>query len=371
MESIGPLMILLFWLLGFAFLWRIPKPGQCGRVESPGAVSIIIPARNEAAGIGGLLRSLKNQTVKPLDIIVVDDHSEDATAAAAREEGVEVIPSANLPEGWAGKPWACRQGAGRAAGDTLVFLDADTVLEPDGLARILAAHREKGGLISIQPFHRMEKGYERLSAFFNIVAMGGMRAFTILGKRLRPVGAFGPCMVCYRTDYVAVGGHGHERVRGKVLESIDLGQVFLQAGLPVHCYGGRGTVWFRMYPHGLASLVEGFGKGFGTGAAAMSLGSLIVMVGWITGCFSVTRHLIQSAVAGETGPLTWYAATYVFYAAQIHWMLRRIGNFGVVTALLFPVPLMFFGLVFALSMVRIFLVKKIPWKGRTLDATNK
>jgi 4,4'-diaponeurosporenoate glycosyltransferase len=372
MDPIAPLMIFLFWLFGYALLWRIPNPSEFEfGVESPLAASIIIPARNEAAQIAGLLRSLKDQTVTPLEIILVDDHSEDSTAAVARAESLKVISSEVLPEGWAGKPWACWQGARRAAGDILVFLDADTVLEPDGLAHILKAYRRKGGLLSVHPFHRMLKAYERLSAFFNIVAMAGMQSFTILGDRLRPPGAFGPCMACSRVDYFAVEGHSHEMVRGKVLESLDLGKAFMKAGLPVHCYGGKGTVSFRMYPDGLLSLIEGFGKGFGTGAAAMSLGSLVLTVGWITGCFSVTRHLFQSAFVGHMEALTWFIVLYGFYVAQIQWMLRRIGNFGFLTALLFPMPLTFFGLVFAWSLVRTFLVKKVLWKGRILNTNKK
>lgn len=372
MDSIAHLMIFFFWLFGFVFLWRIPNPGKSDfRVEPSSAVSIIIPARNEATQIGRLLRSLKDQTVNPLEIILVDDHSEDATTAVARVESLEVLLSESLPEGWTGKPWACWQGAKRAAGDILVFLDADTTLEPHGLAQILRAYRHKGGLVSVHPFHRMEKVYERLSAFFNIVAMAGMQAFTILGDRLRPLGAFGPCIACSRADYFAMEGHSHETVRGKILESLDLGKAFSNAGLPVHCYGGKGAVSFRMYPDGLSSLIEGFGKGFGTGAAAMSLGSLILTVCWISGCFSVTRHLFQSVVVGDMTALTWFSVFYGLYVAQIHWMLRRIGNFGFLTALLFPIPLTFFGLVFALSLVRIFIVKKVPWKGRTLNATKK
>lgn len=368
MNPIPFFVLLFFWLLGFAFLWRIPNPRNSATPNDfSSGVSVIIPARNEEKTLAILIHSLKHQTLKPLEVIVVDDHSKDGTAAIAEGEGCIVLRSEDLPQSWAGKTWACWQGANRARGDILFFLDADTFLEPDGLSRIFNEYRKKKGLLSIQPFHQMKKAYERLSAFFNIVAMGGMGSFTLMGDRHQPLGAFGPCMVCSRKDYFAVGGHSHERVRGEILESLALGKVFLEANAKVHCYGGKGSISFRMYPDGLPSLIEGFGKGFGTGANAMSLGSLLMMVCWIFGCCSVTRHVIQSAVLGNMTELFWWALLDGLYVLQIHWMLLRIGNFGFLTALLFQLPLVFFVFVFGLSLLRIFFVRKVPWKGRTVN----
>jgi 4,4'-diaponeurosporenoate glycosyltransferase len=372
MNTIVPFVLFLFWLLGFGFLWRIPNPRKFDQSDSASSdVSVIIPARNEEQNLATLIHSLKHQTLKPLEIIVVDDHSEDGTAAIAEGEGCVVLRSEDLPETWAGKPWACWQGVNKARGDILLFLDADTFLEPGGLSRILHEYREKGGLLSIQPFHQMKKAYEKLSAFFNIVAMGGMRAFTLLGHKLQPLGAFGPCMVCSRKDYFAVGGHSHEKVRGEILESLALGKVFLRAKGNVHCYGGKGSISFRMYPAGLASLIEGFSKGFGTGANAMSLGSLLMMVCWIFGCCSVSRHLIQALLLGDMTELSWSALLDALYVLQIHWMLLRIGNFGFLPALLFQVPLVFFVFLFGLSLFRIFFLRKVPWKGRNVNTRKE
>jgi 4,4'-diaponeurosporenoate glycosyltransferase len=365
-------VLLCFWLLGFIFLWRIPNPRKCDQPNSaPAEVSIIIPARNEEKTLAILIDSLKHQTLKPLEIIVVDDHSEDSTAAIAAAADCVVLRSQNLPEGWVGKPWACWQGANKATGDILLFLDADTFLEPDGLSRILYEYREKKGLVSIQPFHRMEEAYERLSAFFNIVTIGGMNAFTLAGDKLRPLGAFGPCMVCSREDYFAVSGHSHARVRGAILESLALGKEFLRAKVKVHCYGGKGSLSFRMYPAGLSSLIEGFSKGFGSGANAMPIGSLLMMVCWIFGCFSVTRHLIQAAILGNITDLFASAFLDGLLVLQIHWMLMRIGNFGFLSALLFQIPLVFFLYVFTLSLVRIFFKRKVPWKGRIVSTPKE
>lgn len=359
----------LFWLIGFIFLWKIPYPKKDKDfVTGSSKLSIIIPARDEERNLGLLLNSLKHQTFKPHEIIVVDDHSTDSTAGIARKETCLVIPSKDISEGWAGKPWACWQGANRATGDVFLFLDADTFLEPDGLSKIVSTYFKKGGLLSIQPFHQMKRNYERLSAIFNIIAMAGMNAFTLLGSKVKPIGAFGPCMVCSREDYFFVGGH--EKAKGEVLESLAIGKEFLKAKREVHSYGGKGAISFRMYPGGIRSLIEGFSKGFGTGANAMSVVSLIMIVGWVFGGISVTRHLIQSAILGSSTDLLGWVVLDVLYILQIQWMLFRIGNFGFTTALLFQIPLLFFVIVFAYSLLRIFLVRKVRWKGRDVKTAT-
>jgi len=373
MRAIGmvitPYLLFLFWFFGFIFFWRVPYPRRSGRCDgAPFKISVIIPARNEEKNLGRLLQSLKGQILNTYEMIVVDDHSEDSTAEIGRRAGCTVIPSKELPEGWTGKPWACWQGAHQATGDIFVFLDADTFLESDGLSRIFSTYLEHGGLLSIQPFHRMEKTYERLSAIFNIAIMAGMNSFTLWGSRRKPSGAFGPCMVCSREDYFAVGGH--EKARGEILESISLGKGFLKTGREVWCYGGKGTISFRMYPEGLRSLMEGFSKGFGTGASATSLVALLMMVCWITGGVAISRHLLQATFWTDPTPAGVWMMLDAFYILQIHWMLRRIGNFGFYTPLFFQIPLLFFVILFFSSLLRIFVVRRVRWKGRMIKTAE-
>lgn len=327
-------LLLFFWCLGFFFLWKIPFLTKRKPLSFPlPKLSVLIPARNEERTLSQLLSSIHLQSFKPHEIIVIDDQSEDGTAEVAQKNGCKVIPSINLPEGWTGKNWACWQGAQQATGDHFLFLDADTVFESEGLEKIASTYFEKRGLLSIQPYHRMEKPYERLSAIFNIITVAGINAFTLLGSRVKPTGAFGPCMICSREDYFHVGGH--QKARDAVLESLVLGREFLRNDMEVHCYGGKGTLTFRMYPGGWRSLIEGFSKGFGTGAKAMSLISLFMVVGWIFGGVGVTRQLVQSFVLGEWFDLLGWLIIDALYIFQIHWMLLRIGNFGFATALFF------------------------------------
>ena len=156
---------LALWFAGWILLARLKKCGD-GKYQtvSTDQLSIIIPARNEEQNLPTLLDSITSQIVHPREIIVVDDSSTDRTAEIARKQGATVVVSQPLPDGWRGKTWACHQGAQAATGEKLLFLDADTWFELDGLTRILANYR--GGASSVGPFHAVRRPYENLSLFF-------------------------------------------------------------------------------------------------------------------------------------------------------------------------------------------------------------
>jgi 4,4'-diaponeurosporenoate glycosyltransferase len=365
MELIAVSIYFLFWLLGFFFLFRIPTcGGETGTQGAFSPISVIIPARNEAESLPFLLLSLRNQTLKPDEIIVVDDNSEDATAAVAEQGGAKVIRAQALPEGWHGKPWACWSGAREAQGKILVFLDADTSLARDGLLKIIGAYTAKKGIVSVQPFHLMKKNYEQLSAIFNIIVMAGLNSFTLLGKKVKPSGIFGPCFVIGKDDYFKFGGH--ERVKDTILEDIAIGRLYRQENFIIRCYGGKGTIFFRMYPKGLAQLIEGWSKGFAEGAQGISLATLLMIILWVAGGAGATRTMLMGLFGSDVSLVVWAGFLYIFYVLQVYWMLFRIGNFKFYTALLFPVPLLFFIMLFSYSLMLKIFKKRVTWKGRTL-----
>src|SRR4051794_19181611 len=89
---------------------------------APASVSVLVPARDEAARIGPCLEGLREVA----EVIVIDDGSSDATAAVARAAGARVLTAPPKPDGWVGKSWALQQGLEAATGDVVVCLDADT-----------------------------------------------------------------------------------------------------------------------------------------------------------------------------------------------------------------------------------------------------
>ena len=282
-----------------------------------------------------------------------------------------VAASAVLPEGWTGKTWACHQGAARATGDLLLFLDADVRLHPHALHRLRAEHAAHGGLVSVQPFHVTERPYERLSALANVVVLMGTGAFTGRPRRA-PAMAFGPCLLIARPDYQSVGGHAHPDVRPLVAEDIGLARRCREQGRPVRVLAGRDVVQFRMYPDGPAQLAEGWTKMLACGARRTSpfLSALIGL--WVTGaCLAAAdgaRALAAAAAPARRRPgrpcPRRAALSYAAWAGQVAWMLRRVGRFGVATSAAFPVPLGAFVALSIRSAVLRALRQPPRWRGR-------
>jgi 4,4'-diaponeurosporenoate glycosyltransferase len=154
--------LLVRWLLGWILALSLPPLPACMPLQQR-TVSVLIPARNEAATLPHLLAALNRQSLRPDEVIVIDDDSSDGTAAIARQSadtlGIKIIQPPPLPEGWCGKTWALHNGVQASRGDVLVFLDADTEPAPQFLQRLLAQHEQQGGLVSVQPYHRTEKPY--------------------------------------------------------------------------------------------------------------------------------------------------------------------------------------------------------------------
>lgn len=334
------------WAVGFLLLRRRCHRGLSNPPGLLPSLSVIVPARNEEHNLPVLLGSLEAQSVKPHEILVVDDGSKDRTSDIARQFGAKVISSQPLPEGWRGKPWACHQGAQVATGDLLLFLDADTWFEPDGLGRILSDYT--GGAFSVGPYHAVRKPYEDLSLFFNL----NMNVGTL------PDGLFGQMLLLDPESYRRVGGH--ETVKGRILENFWLAAQFRAAGIPVRSVCGQGVFSFRMYPKGLGELMDGWTKGFASGARQTPRGTLLIVVAWMVGL------MLASLGWTLTGGWLRWTVLYLLCAAQVLCLARRAGSFRWYTALVYPIPLVFFFVVFTRSVMRS--GKVVNWKGREIRA---
>ena len=356
-----------FWFLGFLLLFRIPRctRNRRGSTERRPSISVIIPARNEADSLPVLLASLRNGDFVPSEIIVVVGQCEDQTKEVAKGEGVTIVDSEPLPEGWVGKPWACYQGARLAKGDILIFLDADTCLEKGGLRDIVDTYLETDGIVSVQPYHKTRRLYEQLSVFFNIIMMGAIGPFTVMGKLIRPIGLFGPCIAVKKEYYFASGGH--LAVKGEVVEDLALGERLKKHNLPIHCYGGTGTISFRMYPKGIRELIDGWSKGFATGARMAHIPLLVATIAWVGSGISATVCAIGAISSMQNTAIMWWTLAYLAYAVQVQWMAFRVGTFRFYTALLFPVSLLFFMAVFFRSILLVAIKKKVVWKGISIS----
>jgi len=344
----------MIWLFGWWLCWRVHVVPYVREEPLSVPFSVVIPARDEEQTLPTVLAGLACQTVPPREVIVVDDGSTDTTAIVAKVRGATVVTGEPLPAGWAGKPWALYQGVRAAKTPVVVTLDADVDPSPHLLARLDRAWDRYRGLVSVQPYHVMERWWERAAAFFNLVAVMGV-GMALPGPPRRSRAAFGPCMVATRDALLT---HLEFRsVRRSVVEDVALARRFVAADEPVTCFGGGDVLAFRMYDRP-PRLIEGFAKNFAAGAASTPIVRLLGIVVWITGCLLAAAGVV---VVGGVVALFVYAA----FALQCYVMLRQLGNFGLVAAILFPVLAGVFVLVFFASIV-LAVRGQVRWKGRTI-----
>jgi chlorobactene glucosyltransferase len=266
------------------------------------SVSVLIPARNEERSIGACLDSLVRQEYDDYEIIVLDDGSDDRTAAIARAYAasvstVRVEAGQALPPGWFGKAFACDQLASLACGDILIFTDADTVHAPAMIRSVVGAVAASADVVTAFPEQEIGSWSEALVVpfiFFTIWAMLPVgRVWSDPSPRV--IAANGQLLAFTRAAYARIGGH--RAVRRSVLDDMDLARRAKRHGLRVRLTDGTGTVRTRMY-RTAAEVWRGFSKnayaltgaspGIGFGFALLLsllyvLPSVVLVFGFVTG----------------------------------------------------------------------------------------
>lgn len=225
---------------------------ESGEWRSPG-VSILIPARNEAARIGPTVAALLAQTYPAFEVLVLDDDSTDGTAEVARRAARGdprfcLRQGAPLPPGWVGKNWACHQLAQRANYDLLLFTDADVCWQPDALAAAVAQLQDsRADLLTVWPTQTTVTWSERLVVPLMALAVLAYLPVWLAHDSPHPAAAAanGQALLFRRTAYRKCGGH--DGVRSEVIEDVRLAQRVKAAGLRLRMADGNGLVITRMY----------------------------------------------------------------------------------------------------------------------------
>lgn len=360
-------------------LWRVSRSRSLDDEPAslpapPPLVSVIVPARNEERNIERCLRSVLATAYPALEVIAVDDHSEDGTrriahAIAASDPRLQVLESPPLPEGWFGKQWACTTGAARARGELLLFIDADTWHAPDLLPRAVSAMRERGAdLFSVAGRQEMRTFWERLvqpQIFWMLLARYGGTEGISRAERPENVIAAGQFLLIRRAVYDAVGGH--VAVRDKVAEDLSLAQRLSRSGYRVAMVLARDRLSTHMYAS-LRELVSGWGKNvYAAGIDAMPGGALgrllfplllpllplmtvaplVVLVLAAMGLLD-SAWLVWSAICLASGVVWW---TLIYRGFDQPWWLAWLHPLGG--------AMMFY--IFVKAVVR---GQRVSWKGR-------
>ncbi len=262
-------------------------------------VSVVVPARDEERGIRTALASVAAQDYGPLEVIVVDDESSDATAIEARAaatDRVQVLRGEPVPAGWVGKSWACQQGFERARGEWLLFTDADVRHAPDTVGRALALTQGHGAEgLTLLPVLETDGLVERT---VQPAAAVLIRSFVAPGPFVRsprtPVAiAAGGFILVSRAAYEAVGGH--DAMRHELVDDQMLAVRLKAAGTPLLLASSGGRVRVRMYL-GARETLRGWRKNTsaGLGEGSLAAASVLAAAGIVSA--------VAPAVALARGP---------------------------------------------------------------------
>ena len=263
------------------------------------SVSLIIPAYNESVNITECLdAALASNLPNPADlqIIVADDESTDDTAVLAAtiamtDKRVQVftVPPRPTDVSWRGKNWACANAVEKAAGDYVLFIDADVRLEPDAIATALVdCQKHDADLLSCGPGIICGCLAEWLvqPVMMSCIAVGFNFEAVNDPKDTGTAFAAGPFMLFRRSAYDQIGGH--QAVATETVEDVELAKRIKGSGLKLRYLLSTDLIKVRMY-RSFASLWEGWTKNYyegggrnlgGTLYSAFAL-SLIFVMPWL------------------------------------------------------------------------------------------
>ncbi|HUI42074.1 MAG TPA: glycosyltransferase family 2 protein [Terriglobia bacterium] len=214
-------------------------------------VSAVIPARNEAETIARTVRSVAAQA-EAVEIIVVDDHSDDATPSILEVLKLEIPRLRTLrvddpPAGWLGKAHALAAGARAASGDWLLFTDADTEHHPGSLGQVLErARRAHADVVSLSPGQQTPTWWEKAIIPFVFAELARRFRFEQVNDPSSKIAAAnGQYLLIRRLAYEATGGH--TAVRGEILEDVALARRLKWEGRRLLFLPGAEWVTTRMY----------------------------------------------------------------------------------------------------------------------------
>ena len=264
--SLAIWMYLFFFRGGF---WRADQrlTESAAAPDSWPPVAVIVPARNEADVVARSLRALLGQDYPgTFAVILVDDHSDDGTAAQAQSAAEDpvrltVIPARDLPPGWSGKLWALSEGIAQATTQMpdagyLWFSDADIEHDPGNLRALVArAETRNLDLVSLMAFLSCKGFWERLLIPPFIYFFQMLYPFAWSNDPAKATAAAaGGCVLLRREALQSAGGIA--AIRGALIDDCSLARLIKErpgsggiwlgltrAARSLRPYSGLGEIW--------------------------------------------------------------------------------------------------------------------------------
>ena len=348
----------------------IYRPTARGPLSTGEAVSVLIPARNEASNIRATLEAVLANHDCTFEIVVLNDHSTDRTAAIVSEfvqrdsrVRLETVPP--LPAGWCGKQHACHALAKLAHHPLLVFMDADVRLAPEALARMARFMQSSGAdLASGVPRQELGTFSERLLIpQIHFILLGFLPMHFMRWTKSPAFSAgCGQLFIARRDAYVQTGGHA--MIRQTLHDGVKLPRLFRRAGFRTELFDATDLATCRMY-HTNAETWRGLGKNATEGLAAPS--TIVPMTLLLLGG-QVLPFVLLWLVAHltNTGLICASLAAALAYAPRLlaAWRFRQtLGS-----ALLHPLGVSALLLIQWYALIRHLSGKPSVWKGRSYSS---
>jgi cellulose synthase/poly-beta-1,6-N-acetylglucosamine synthase-like glycosyltransferase len=246
-------------------------------------VSIIVPARNEARGIGAAIATMLALDYPDFEVIVIDDRSTDGTAQA-----LEAVPDpcrrlrrlgvTELPADWLGKNHANAVGAAAATGEWLLFTDADIHFESLALGRAMRCATEgHWDHLTAAPHARLPGAVlSQFALYFGLLFSLFARPWAARNPRSRAHVGIGAFNLVRRSAYEAIGGHAALRLRPD--DDLKLGKLLKQAGYRQLFLNGCGAIeveWYSTWREVRDGLMKNLFAGSGYSVPLTVFGGLL------------------------------------------------------------------------------------------------
>jgi chlorobactene glucosyltransferase len=390
---------LFAWILFFIITVSKHKHIPTLSKKSPGKtltfqplLSVIIPSRNEASKIGNCMKHLKEQTYPNLEFIIVDDSDDDTVQVIKNiikdDKRFKIFKQEKIPPGWVGKPHALQQGSKLAKGDWLVFIDADTVHEPELIEKALEYAIDNNlDMLSMLTHYICKTFWEKIIQpipldliifYFPIAKVSDPQSKVALAN--------GPFIVIKNSVFKNV--RGYETIKGYIADDIEMGKLVKGSGYKIGLINAQTLIKVRMYEN-LKEIWNGWSKNIFMGrvqrkkAQSKKLYQLLMIIGGAFGMFCIftlpfLTMLVTLVLTTYTNQPQWIF--YLLLFSSIIWIFSSVSQYIVCklyyigdpkyAPLIFLGSIVFIG-IFINSGIKTITGKGTIWKGRRYSTDVK
>ncbi len=336
--------------------------------ESVPSLSVIIPARNEEENITSCIESVLNTNYPCLEVIVVDDESDDQTAAIVerimqKEKRLRCI-RLKREEGWVGKNYALHTGSLNARGDWLLFIDSDVRLYPSSIGRTLRyCFKKKLDMLSISGVQETLTFWEAMiqPAVFHLLNI--RYPLHRVNRSPYPSAASGQFILIKRRVYNELGGHS--AIKGEILEDVKLAEMVKRNGFRMEFLHSSDILNVRMYSS-FHDIFKGWTKNlfFLSGSNSWALlWSYYSVIPWVLVPLSSLFILIYHGPEGSLFIIS--AIAYILLTGLFSLIIWSPFPKGMFVFFLYPLSFFILFIMFILSWWRSRISGVVEWKGRS------